>query len=46
MLCVLLAQPFALSGAPGPRAGRPSHKIFGPAFRYLDAPAPLAPDTS
>jgi hypothetical protein len=44
-LCVLLARWFAPSGAAGPRACRPSHKMSGPAIR-LDAPPPAAPDTS
>jgi hypothetical protein len=46
MLCVLLARRIALPGAAGPRAGRPSHEISGPAVRRLNAPTPLAPDTS
>jgi hypothetical protein len=45
-LCVLLTCRSALPGATGPRAGRPSHKMSGPAVRWLDAPAPTAPDTS
>jgi hypothetical protein len=45
MLCVLLAQPFALPDAAGPRACRPSRKISGPAVRRLDASALPPPDT-
>jgi hypothetical protein len=40
LLCALLAQPFALPGAAGPRACRESRQISGPAVRRLDAPAP------
>jgi hypothetical protein len=43
-LCALLARRCALRGAAGPRAGRQSHELSGPAFRHLDAPP--APDTS
>jgi hypothetical protein len=46
LLCALLAQPFTLPGAAGPRACRPSHEMFRSAVRWLDAPAPTAPDTS
>jgi hypothetical protein len=44
MLCAILAQPFALPGAAGPRACRPSRKSFVPAVRWLDASALPAPD--
>jgi hypothetical protein len=43
MLCLLLAQGFALHGAAGPRACRPSHRISVPAVRRLEALPP--PDT-
>jgi hypothetical protein len=45
-LCAMLARAklSALSGATGPRAGRPSHQISGPAVRRLEASP--APDTS
>ncbi len=48
VLCALMAQAarFALPGAPGPQAGRPSHRISGPAARRPVAPKPRAPDTS
>jgi hypothetical protein len=36
----------ALPGAAGPRACRRKHGMSGPAVRRLDAPAPVAPDTS
>jgi hypothetical protein len=47
-LCVLLAQvkQSALPGAAGSRARRPSRKVPGPAVRWPDVSAPLAPDTS
>ncbi len=47
-LCVLLARAkqSGLPGAAGPRACRPPHWTSGPAIRWLDAPAPSAPDTS
>jgi hypothetical protein len=45
-LCVLLARvgQSASSGAAGPRAGRPSRKVAGPAVRWWEAPPAL--DTS
>jgi hypothetical protein len=48
MLCALLAHTklSALPGATGPRARRLSHGISGPVVCCLDAPPPLAPDTS
>jgi hypothetical protein len=46
MLCVLLARRSARLDVALPPAGRPSHRIFGPPLRWLDAPAPSAPDTS
>jgi hypothetical protein len=48
LLCAMLANAalFALPGAAGPRTCRPSLGISGPAFRWLRAPAPSAPDTS
>ena len=44
MLCLLLAQA-VLSGATAPRVDRPSHEIFAPAVRRLDASALPPPDT-
>jgi hypothetical protein len=46
MLCLLLARGFALSGAAGQPACRPSHRISRPVIRRPDAPAPPASDTS
>ncbi len=48
VLCALLAQAarFVLPGADGPRTCRPSREIFRQTVRWLEAPAPRAPDTS
>jgi hypothetical protein len=44
VLCALLAQAalFALPGAAGPRAGRPSHPISGPPVRRVEEARPAA----
>jgi hypothetical protein len=46
LLCAMLAQAalLGLPGAAGPRACRPSHRIYGSAVRWLEALP--APDTS
>lgn len=46
MLCLLLAQGFALPGAAGPRVCRLSHSMSAPAIRWLEALPPPAFDTS
>jgi hypothetical protein len=46
MLCLLLAQGFALPGMAGSRACRPLHNMSRPRVRCLDTAAPPAPDTS
>ncbi len=48
VLCALLAQAarFALPGATGVRADRSARAISRSSVRWLDAPPPLAPDTS
>jgi hypothetical protein len=46
LLCAMLAWRIALPGAAGPRAVPPSLRMFGPAFRRLDALAFSAFDTS